>query len=141
MSSYYLCGFKADYRNGQWTISQKLTHFSLYRFEGTFDKAINFLLKEQSDFNEDYLNGPCKIRENNCVPELAYKETEVLFERIEIEVGPDDEGTPELQVWGYRKPNQIELVWLEEDRLRKEAEHREYRLQQFNLLREEFSNE
>lgn len=136
--NHWMGGFRANYLNGNWEIEQFIEPLGFYNLEGTFDELISFFQKKKTESEKIYLK-ECTIRQQNCVPDLQWKNNVVIFDKIRIVYGVrGDDGTDEMQIWGYRKPNAIELEWLEKDRLNKESLAKEERRKQFAQLQAEF---
>jgi hypothetical protein len=134
--SHWYGDFRANYTNGNWEIHQFIQTLGFYNIEGTFDEVISFLQKKKEECS-DYLK-ECTIRQQNCVPDLRWKPNVVVFDKIHIVHGASEDGGDEIQIWGFRKPNAIELEWLETDRLNKESLAKEERRKQFDQMKAEF---
>jgi len=135
--NHWCFGFHADYLDNHWQIHQFIQSLGFYNLEGDFDVVMNFLQNKKVEVEKIYLN-ECTIREQNCVPELRYRNNVVIFDKLNIVYGTDGEGSEQLQIWGYRKPNSIELEWLESSRLNQESLEKEERKKQLAKLQEEF---
>lgn len=142
MTQHWMKNFQADFLDGEWEIKQILPgYISFHSLYGQFDDVIAFLQKEKTRYFSSFKDGECELNSANCVPSLHYKNNKVNFDQVYIELGVDDEGQTELQVWGKRKPNEIELEWLETDRKNKESDAKEQRRLQLEILKKEFSDE
>ena len=125
----------------KWTVEQKISYLSIYHLEGSFEQAILKLQKEAEYYAIGVVlqvYGDYICRKDALNRAWVHEDRDLIFNEIYLDLGVDEDGDKQLQIWGRRDATAEEVEILEEYEAESERKHLALEREQFEALKKKF---